>query len=360
MKSLCPVRAILWLATLLMADGLAAPLKIGDRAPALQIGSWLQGAPVASFEAGNVYVLEFWATWGGRYKEIVPKLDALHTKLKDRKVIIIGQNVLDRDEARVEAFVKSMGNQMSYRVALDAKADENDRGAMCRTWLDAAGQKGVPVTFVVDTRGIIAWMGHPSELSEQMLEDVLAGRFDARKAQVEKDAKQQKQAQLAQASERFQAALAGDKAEEAEKALQELERWLPAEQRKQTRGGWFYVHLKKKDYPAAYKVAAELSEADPGNADAQNQLAYTILADPGIEQRDLKLAETIARRGVKASQEKDGNILDTLARALFMQGRKAEAIKTQEQALKVAEDSMKATLQETLESYRKGVLPPAN
>lgn len=345
---------------LLMAHALAAPLKIGDRAPALQAGIWLQGEAVASLQAGNVYVLEFWATWGGRYKEIVPKLNALHTKFKDRKVIVIGQNVLERDEARAESFIKAMGTQMTYRVALDAKADENDRGAMCRTWLDAAGFKGVPVTFVVDARGNIAWMGHPSELTEHMLEEVLAGRFDPQKAQEEKNARQQKQGQLAQASERFQAALAGDKADEAEKALKELEQLLPAEQRKQTRGGWFYVYLKKKDYPAAYKVAAELSEADLGNANAQNQLAYTILADPGIEKRDLKLAETIARRGVKASQEKDGNILDTLARALFMQDKKAEAINVQEQALTVAEDSMKATIQETLDSYRKGVLPPAN
>ena len=40
-----------------------ATLKIGDPAPALSVAEWVKGPQVDAFEAGNVYLVEFWATW---------------------------------------------------------------------------------------------------------------------------------------------------------------------------------------------------------------------------------------------------------------------------------------------------------
>ena len=36
-------------------------LKVGDPAPKLQTGKWIQGEPVKSFEKGKAYLVEFWA-----------------------------------------------------------------------------------------------------------------------------------------------------------------------------------------------------------------------------------------------------------------------------------------------------------
>jgi len=66
--------------------------------------------------------------------------------------------------------VKKMGNQMTYRVALD------DGSKMADTWMDAAGQNGIPTAFVVDKHGIIVWIGHPMNLDEAKLNQVLAGK----------------------------------------------------------------------------------------------------------------------------------------------------------------------------------------
>jgi hypothetical protein len=92
----------------------------------------------------------------------------------------------------------------------------------------------------------------------------------------------------------------------------------------------------------------------------QNQLAWRILTDPSIEQRDLKLAAKIANRANDASDNKDPAIMDTLARVFFMQGKKEEAIELQTKAVELAEGDMKADLKNTLASYKKGELPKAS
>ena len=38
-------------------------LGIGDPAPALSVAEWVKGSQVSNFEAGSVYLVEFWATW---------------------------------------------------------------------------------------------------------------------------------------------------------------------------------------------------------------------------------------------------------------------------------------------------------
>ena len=40
-----------------------AGLSIGDRVPEVQIGHFLQGAPLGDMDNDRTYVLEFWATW---------------------------------------------------------------------------------------------------------------------------------------------------------------------------------------------------------------------------------------------------------------------------------------------------------
>jgi thiol-disulfide isomerase/thioredoxin len=333
-------------------------LKVGDSAPKLQTSKWVQGEPVKQFEKDKAYIVEFWATWCGPCRVSIPHLNEIAQKYKDKGLVVIGQDCWEQDESKVEPFVKQMGEKMTYRVALDDK-EGSKTGNMAETWMAAAGRNGIPSAFLVDTKGLIAWIGHPMQLKDEVIEAVLEGKFDVKKAAADYEKEQKNESQLRSVWQDLNRAMQKKDWSEAESKLGEAEKLMPEGMRDNLSMMRFTILLGKDDYKAAYKVAGQLSEANKKNAMLQNQLAWQILTGAGIKERDLDLAETIAVRGNEAADGKNAAILDTLARALFMNGKKEKAIEVQEQAVKAADDGMKKTLKETLESYKKGELPKA-
>ena len=122
----------------------------------------------------------------------------------------------------------------------------------------------------------------------------------------------------------------------------------------------FSILLGRKNYAEAYKLAESLSDAHPDNAMLQNSLAWTIATQPGLEKRDLALAEKIAVRANEATQGKEPAILDTLARVQFMNGKQTEAIATEQKALDHCAGRTKRIFKKFLASYQQGKLPEIN
>src|ERR1039457_690315 len=160
-----------------LAAAAGPSLKVGDPAPKLAPGKWVQGDPVKDFQKGKAYIVVFWATWCPPCRASIPHLNETYNKFKDKGLIVIGQNCWEKDDSLVAPFVTKMGDKMTYRVALDDRST-NTQGQMAKTWMEAAGRKGIPSAFLVDTKGVIAWIGHPMALKEDVIEDVLAGNYD--------------------------------------------------------------------------------------------------------------------------------------------------------------------------------------
>jgi thiol-disulfide isomerase/thioredoxin len=137
-----------------------ASLKVGDPAPAIKADRWLQGKPVKEFAQGNVYVVEFWATWCGPCIVMMPHMAEMQAEFRDRGVTFIGFSKQDPNNTaeKVEAFVTKRGPKLGYTFAFSAGAETYD------AWMRAANRNGIPCCFVVDKKGKIAYIGHPMYL----------------------------------------------------------------------------------------------------------------------------------------------------------------------------------------------------
>ena len=249
-------------------QSLAATLNVGDSAPSLQPGKWVQGEPVKKFEPGKVYVVEFWATWCGPCRVSIPHLNELHTRLKDRGVIVIGQDVWEDDGDAVAPFVRKMGSQMTYRVALDTS-----EGKMAQTWMEAAGQNGIPTAFVVNKEGKIAWIDHPAGLKEEFLQQVLNGTFDLKKATADY-AKAQKDRDLTQTLwQQYDRAMYSEQWTQADDALSQIEKLLPEDERDGLDSRRLDLLLERGDSARALALAKKMSNSHPENAMLQNNIA---------------------------------------------------------------------------------------
>src|SRR5688572_11521609 len=98
-----------------VADAADGPtLKVGDAAPALAPSKWVKGEPIAKFETGKIYVVEFWATWCGPCITSIPHITELQKK--NPSVAFIGMNCMEHEPSKVAGFVEKMGEKMGYRV----------------------------------------------------------------------------------------------------------------------------------------------------------------------------------------------------------------------------------------------------
>jgi len=166
-------------------------LTIGDTAPALKYSKWIKGKPIKSFEGDQLYILEFWATWCGPCKLAMPHITKLQEEYKD-KATFIGVGVWEKvakdkpyesSLPAVVEYVKGNDANMGYSVIAD-----NNEQHMGNNWLKAAGQNGIPSTFIIKDNKIM-WIGHPGSL-DTIIPKIIAGKYDmqASKASFDKSA----------------------------------------------------------------------------------------------------------------------------------------------------------------------------
>jgi thiol-disulfide isomerase/thioredoxin len=355
MKTLIPALA----AAILLSAAHAENLAVGSPAPPLACGEFVQGEAVKELEKGKTYLVEFWATWCGPCVKAIPHVNELQKKYADKGLVVIGQNVWERDEAKVKPFIEKMGEDMTYRVALDDKSD-GGKGKMAETWMQAAGQRGIPAAFVVNGEGVIAWIGHPATLTEETLGQIIDGSFDTA-AQAEKAKQESERRDAIQGTmEKFKNALNERDMEKAEAAVAELEAlndprvnlYLPMMR--------MDIAVKSKDGKTAGEHALAML-ASAKQMQNKTQAVYTLTQfasqlnnAEGMEGLDRKIPVQLAEEASSLAGGNNPAVLSTLARAKFLAGDKEGAVAAQEEAIKHSEkEEQKAKLQETLDSYKE-------
>ena len=344
------------------ADG--PSLKPGDQAPPLTVAKWLKGDPVEEFEAGKVYVVEFWATWCGPCRTSIPHLTELQERYKDKGVTIVGVDAFEQDFSEAAPFVEEMGDKMVYSVAQDSVPEGKSAGdgAMAKNWMDAAGQNGIPTAFVVNGDGVVAWIGHPMSMDEP-LEQIVAGDYDIEAAAKAAEEERAAEGALTGLMEKLQAA--GGDPDKIQALMPEFDDAIAAANdtmKPQLRLMKFNVLATSGATEAAVEPGRELMDSPLGeNPQLLNMIAWT-LVDPAREgepagKEALALAREAAEKADKLSDGGNWMYLDTLARVYFVEGDAAKALAAQEKAVELAGDELddQPDVKDRLEEYRKAV-----
>lgn len=282
----------------LMPDLKKPELWIGSSAPELSIAKFVKGDSVDHFEEGQVYVVEFWATWCGPCIAAFPHLSEMQEHFGE-DVHIIGVNVSEQVQGEermklVEKFVDKQGDRMRYTVAVE------DGRSMGQNWLRAAQQSGIPAAFIVDGNGKIAWIGHPQYGMEDTLKEVVSGDYDTESA-------------AGEAWDQQVVTMAYRAAVNSYRTGEELD--------------------------TARKIANLLIddhfESEPSGLNAVAWMQLNAQAD-GVGMKDYQSGLRAAAKACNITEWKDWGVLDTYALAMYKTGDKVSAIKWEKKAIELA------------------------
>lgn len=138
---------------------------IGEKAPELVVETWLSAIPKTE---GKFILLDFWATWCGPCRKVIPELNAYQKKFKD-DLVVIGLS----DE--VVTKLKPFNSQIQYYHATDTQ----------RRLKKIYQVKGIPHTVLIDPDGIVKWEGYPLlngyRLTENKIATIIAAYYQNRK-----------------------------------------------------------------------------------------------------------------------------------------------------------------------------------
>lgn len=376
-------------------------LVVGSAAPSLNVESWLskgnrdQFPETTKFEAGKVYIVEFWATWCPPCVASMPHLSELQEKYAAKGVQVI--SITDEPLETVTGFLKrKVRNDPSKTYAQLTKnyclTTDPDRSSH-ESYTEASGVPGIPAAFLIGKSGKIEWIGHPMEIDEP-LELVVTDKFDAQAYQKLQAERQQRMEKLQADVGRVLELVEGGKTDEALKKLDVVIAGAQEDQRMSLEflkveilgaAGKPALAVKKLDQmlvkanveeatemkmlkfqiiasekmPGAEKAFFEIAELSK-SVGLQNSSAWMVvqmhLEGTAVSPKMVAKARELADAAVKAQPVAD--VLETQAHLAFIQGDVDTAIAIQTKAIQDARDpQLRERLIKFLEEWKAEKMP---
>ncbi|WP_140511754.1 TlpA family protein disulfide reductase [Flavobacterium pectinovorum] len=143
-------------------------LKVGEKAPKLNITDYLQNVPKDKSLENKYILLEFWATWCQTCLEEVPNLNKTQERFKDRKDFVF-VSITDESPAKTKKTLERVKFN-SIVVSDQTKQALNDFVVD-----DAYGGFALPKTVLIDNKGIVRWIGKPYTINDVVINKFLEG-----------------------------------------------------------------------------------------------------------------------------------------------------------------------------------------
>lgn len=304
----------------------AAKLSIGDKAPPLEVTDWLHGDRPRNLERGRVHLVFFWATWCQRCRASFPELNQLTESFGERATLTAVAMQIKEGADPVRKVLEEL--RPEFPVAYDGRGDVADR------WMGSAERDELPVVFLVNQQGQVAWIGEPGAGLAGIVEQVVAGKFDLQAARARAAREAEIRALAAPIKQKFARAMSRYEYDAAAAALDELfaidhERFAAVVPIK-----FRLLLVELRDADAAYRYIAPMIDG-PLRDDGPrlHELARAILFERNVPRRDGAIALKAARRSLELARKPTAPLLATIARAHFELENFDEAIRFQQAAL---------------------------
>ncbi len=145
-------------------------VKAGDKAPEIHITDWIENVPEDKGMTGKYIVLEFWATWCGPCIAAVPHMNELQKEFNSPDLYYL--SISDEPVEKIQRTLK--------RVDFKSIVVTDKTGQTQKNYGDKEeGLKVIPLTVLIDNKGIVKWVGLPNQLTREVMTDFLDNKKGA-------------------------------------------------------------------------------------------------------------------------------------------------------------------------------------
>jgi len=111
-------------------------------------------------ESGKALLIDFWETTCEACITSIPRLNEQHAKFSPKGLVVIGVSAESKEV--VAPILKRVA--MKYAVAVEGTPSLHK----------ALGIRALPYAILVDAKGTIVWRGQPSEITDELLANLVA------------------------------------------------------------------------------------------------------------------------------------------------------------------------------------------
>lgn len=155
-------KTLLLLTSLLVINAYSQVKKIWAKpfinqiAPELEVEKWLGAKPDIK---GKFVLIDFWATWCGPCKRVIPDLNKFKSEF-EKDLIVIG--ISDETEEKIKSLSEP---KIEYYSAIDTQKKMSNTLEI----------QGIPHCILIDPNGIVRWEGYPILTGYQLTSSVIKG-----------------------------------------------------------------------------------------------------------------------------------------------------------------------------------------